>query len=242
MENIALSIIVPCYNEGNKLINNIKQIIDFMQINTSISNYEILIINDGSSDNTKEVGEQLSKEYSVVRNISYMVNRGKGGAVKEGIKQSLGEWVIFMDADLSTKLTAINNVLKDRDKYDVIIGSRRHKDTNLVKKQAFPRRFIGKTCSVLTNMIIPLHIDDTQCGFKAFKGDLVRKFIEKQRLNGFAFDVELLYIAKLNKCTIGEFGVEWKNDEDSRVSVLNSSVKFLIDLLGIRMNKRGYLL
>lgn len=240
MENIALSIIIPCYNEGNKLIENVKQVIDFMNINTNISNYEILIVNDGSSDNTHEVGNSLEKEYDVVRNVGYMINKGKGGAVKEGIRQSRGEWVIFMDADLSTKLKAINNVLEDRDKYDVIIGSRRHKDTNLVKQQDFTRRFIGKTCSVLTNLIIPLHISDTQCGFKAFKGDLARRFIEKQELNGFAFDVELLYIAKLNNCTIGEFGVEWENDEDSRVSVFNSSINFFIDLFKIRRNKHKY--
>ena len=242
MGNIDLSIIIPCYNEGNKLIENVKQVIDFMNINTNISNYEILIVNDGSKDNTYEVGANLEKKYSVVRNIGYMVNRGKGGAVKEGIYLSRGKWVVFMDADLSTNLKAINDVLANRDKYDVIIGSRRHNDTNLVKPQKFSRRLIGKTCSVLTNLIVPLHISDTQCGFKAFKGDLARKFIEKQQLNGFAFDVELLYIAKLNNYTIGEFGVEWENDEDSRVSVFNSSVSFFIDLFKIRKNKRKYLL
>lgn len=242
MGNIELSIIVPCYNEGNKLIINVKQINDFMCENTNISNYEILIVNDGSKDNTFEIGEQLSKEYPNVINLGYEVNRGKGGAVKEGILQSKGEWVVFMDADLSTDLTAINDFFKLKDNYDVVIGSRRHKDSNLVKAQNFPRRFVGKTCSILTNLIIPLHISDTQCGFKAFNGDLARKIALKQKLNGFAFDVELLYITKLNNYSIGEIAIIWKNDDDSRVSIFNSSVNFFMDLFKIRKNKKNYYL
>lgn len=241
MEYIDLSIIIPCYNEGSKLIDNIKKINNYMS-NTKVRGYEILIVNDGSKDNTFEIGKQIEKEYPNVRSLGYEVNRGKGGAVREGILQSKGDWVIFMDADLSTDLSAIDKVLQEQKKYDVIIGSRRHKDSNLVKPQNFPRRFIGKTCSVLTNLIIPLHISDTQCGFKAFNGDLARDIVIKQTLNGFAFDVELLYIAKLNHYSIGEIAIIWENDDDSRVSVLNSSINFFMDLFKIRKNKKDYYL
>lgn len=241
MEYIDLSIIIPCYNEGNKLIDNIKKVNNYMS-NLKVRGYEILIVNDGSKDNTFEIGERIAKEYPNVRNIGYEINRGKGGAVKEGILQSKGDWIIFMDADLSTDLSAIDKVLQEQQKYDVIIGSRRHKESNLVKPQNFPRRFVGKTCSILTNLIIPLHISDTQCGFKAFNGNLARNIAQKQTLNGFAFDVELLYIAKLNNYSIGEIAIIWENDDDSRVSVLNSSINFFMDLFKIRKNKKDYYL
>lgn len=239
METINVSLIIPCYNEGSKLFNNITKIIDFMKLNTNID-YEILIVNDGSKDNTYEISKLLSEKHKEVKSVGYLQNRGKGGAVKEGILQSKGEWIIFMDADLSTNLVAINEVLNDNDNYDVIIGSRRHDDTNVIKGQNYVRKFTSKTCSILTNLIIPLHINDTQCGFKAFKGNIAYEFALKQQLNGFAFDVELLYMAKINKCKIKEFGVEWENDEDSRVSVVNNSINFFIDLLKIRKNKKLY--
>lgn len=191
---------------------------------------------------TESVLNEISTLYKEVKVVSYSLNKGKGGAIKEGVKASIGEWVIFMDADLSTDLTAIKKSLELTEQYEVIIGSRRCSDSHLIKKQGKLRQIIGKSCSKITNVIIPLKISDTQCGFKTFKGDLIRDFVSVQTLNGFSFDVELLYIAKLNKHQIKEFGVTWENDADSRVSIVNSSVSFFVDLFKIRMNKKQYIL
>ena len=236
-----LSIIIPCYNEGAKVISNIEKINHFLFKN-KISDFEIIVVNDGSSDNTKEVLNKFLDTHLIkeLKYVGYDKNKGKGGAVKEGIKNSNGKWVLFMDADLSTDLNAILDVIKNKDKYDVIIGSRRHKDTVLAKKQNCIRRIIGKACSIITNMIIPLNLLDTQCGFKAFEGNFAREMINKQQLNGFAFDVEYLYISKLKNKKILEIGVTWENDEDSKVSVLKSSIRFFKDLLIIRGNKKIY--
>ena len=146
-----------------------------------------------------------------------------------------------MDADLSTNLIAICDVLKNKDK-DVIIGSRKIKGSNLRKKQGIIRQFVGNCCRFLTNLIVPLYIIDTQCGFKAFNGEFARKMIEKQTINRFAFDVEYLYIAKLNKKTITEIPVIWENDEDSKVTLLNTSIDFFKSLIKIRKNKYDYYL
>jgi dolichyl-phosphate beta-glucosyltransferase len=241
MSNIYLSIIVPCYNESDKLEKNIRKIIDFINNQTKIINYEVIIVNDGSEDSSEDKIQELSDKFANIKGINYKPNAGKGKAVKEGIKCSLGEWIVFMDADLSTDLSAINKSISLIDSNNlVVIGSRKHKDTNMIKSQKFIRKFIGYTCSFLTNIIIPLNIKDTQCGFKMFNGDLARKAIQKQTLNGFAFDVELLYICKLNGCKIKEFGVIWENDEDSRVSILKSSINFFSDLFKIRKNKKFY--
>lgn len=236
-----LSLIIPCYNEGLKLTLNIQEIKEYLK-ESKITEYEIIVVNDGSIDNTLQTLHRVEKETDKIKVVSYDINRGKGYAVKKGIEQSIGEWIIFMDADLSTKLTAIEEVInksKD-DKYDVIIGSRRHKDTMLSKAQNLPRKIVGKTCSILTNIIIPLNIKDTQCGFKAFKGDFAREMIKVQTLDRFAFDVEYLYISKINNKKILEIPVVWENDEDSKVSVIKSSVRFFSDLLKLRNNKKIY--
>ena len=241
MVNTNLSLVIPCYNEGTKLINNINIIRDYMRCHNIGCNYEIIIVNDGSKDDTLSICKDLEKQIDNVHIVTYENNRGKGYAVKEGIKHSKGEYVIFMDADLSTDLTAIKDSLKELKNYSVVVGSRRHKNSNLIKKQGILRRFIGKSCSILTNLIIPLHLPDTQCGFKCFNGDIAREIVKHQTLDGFSFDVELLYIAKLNGYTIGEIPVIWENDDDSKVSVLNSSLKFFIDLFKIRFKKSKYI-
>lgn len=241
IKDLFLSIVIPCYNEGEKLKENIGEVIKNVRC-TIGKPFELIIVNDGSLDKTEEISKELELIYKEVKYVGYELNKGKGGAVKEGIKASKGEWVIFMDADLSTNLSAIRDSLRLTREYDVIIGSRRVADSKLVKKQGILRQFIGQSCSKLTNIIIPLKITDTQCGFKTFKGDLIREFVKLQRINGFSFDVELLYIAKLNQCKIKEIGVVWADDEDSRVSVLNSSIAFFVDLFKIRLNKNNYLL
>lgn len=240
MENIKLSIIIPCYNEGDKVLNNIIKIENNLKLKNI--NYEIIIVNDGSTDNTKEALSYFSEESTnnYISIINYDQNKGKGYAIKTGIEKAIGEWVLFMDADLSTDIIAIDEVLRNMGNYDVIIGSRHNKDTILKKKQGITRTFIGRVCNILTNLIVPLKLSDTQCGFKAFEGTLAKNIIKKQKINRFAFDVEYLYISKLNKKNILEIPIIWENDEDSKVSIVRSSFSFLKDLIKIRLNKKKY--
>lgn len=241
MDNVNLSLVIPCYNEGQKLVKNITTIRDYMFEHNKGCSYEIIIVNDGSKDNTLNICNKLSKEFNNVFVVTYDNNKGKGYAVKQGISNSKGDYVMFMDADLSTDLSAIRESLKELKNNYIVVGSRRHKESNLIKKQGLIRQFIGKSCSILTNLIIPLHLPDTQCGFKSFDGDLARELVKYQSLDGFSFDVELLYIAKLNKYSIGEIPVIWENDDDSKVSMFNSSVNFFLDLFKIRFNKSKYI-
>ena len=124
--------------------------------------------------------------------------------------------------------------------YNIVIGSRRHPQSILVKKQNNIRRFIGKSCSILTNLITSFNISDTQCGFKAFDGDIARVLADKQTINGFAVDVEMLYIAHINAYSIKEIHVIWENDEDSKVKVIDSSLRFFKDLLYIKSKTNQY--
>ena len=152
MNNIKLSIIIPCYNEGQKLIDNIKKINTYLKQELPSLNYEIIGINDGSKDNTKKIMKENEDKLLNTKFISYEINRGKGGAVKEGVLNAKGEWILFMDADLSTDISAIRTILDNINSCNFIIGSRRHKDTILVKKQGFKRKIIGNCCIIITNI------------------------------------------------------------------------------------------
>ena len=232
---MKLSIVVPCYNESKDIAKNSEIIKNYLE--SIKQDYELILVNDGSKDNTKEVIEAIPG----VKALSYEPNRGKGGAVKYGIENATGEYVLFMDADLSTDLSAIEKFLKLAPDYDMVIGSRHAKDSVIKKKQPALRVFIGWCCRKLVNMKFHFKYKDTQCGFKAMRTDIAKKIVEKQVVNNFAFDVEYLYIANLNNLSIYEMGVIWADDRGSTVSPLKSSIKFFKDLSFIKKHKKTYL-
>ncbi len=232
---MKLSIVVPCYNESKDIAKNSEIIKNYLE--SIKQDYELILVNDGSKDNTKEVIESIPG----VKALSYEVNRGKGGAVKYGIENATGDYVLFMDADLSTDLEAVERFIKLAPNYDMVIGSRHAKDSVIKKKQPVLRVFIGWCCRKLVNMKFHFKYKDTQCGFKAMRTDIAKKIVAKQVVNNFAFDVEYLYIAKLNNLSIYEMGVIWADDRGSTVSPLKSSIKFFKDLSFIKKHKKTYL-
>ena len=232
---MKLSIVVPCYNESKDIAKNSEIIKNYLE--SIKQDYELILVNDGSKDNTKEVIEAIPG----VKALSYEPNRGKGGAVKYGIENATGDYVLFMDADLSTDLEAIDRFIKIAPNYDMVIGSRHAKDSVIKKKQPALRVFIGWCCRKLVNMKFHFKYKDTQCGFKAMRTDIAKKIVSKQVVTNFAFDVEYLYIAKLNNLSIYEMGVIWADDRGSTVSPLKSSVKFFKDLSFIKKHKKTYL-
>ena len=232
---MKLSIVVPCYNEAKDILNKSNIILEKM---TSLPiESELILVNDGSKDKTAEVMELVKGAI----HEGYDINRGKGGAVKHGIEVSTGDYVLFMDADLSTDLSAIDTLIPLMGEYDLIIGSRHHKDSVIPVKQPLSRRFIGWCCRHIVNMHFHFHYSDTQCGFKAIKREVAKDIASKQQINGFAFDVEYLYIAKLNNHSIKEIPVIWRDDRGSTVSPVKSSIKFFKDIFKIKRNKRIYL-
>ena len=230
------SIIIPCYNEGQDIKKHVEEKV-LPHLNGLGIDYELILVNDGSKDNTEEVINSIEG----VVPVSYSPNRGKGGAVAEGIKKAIGDYVLFMDADLSTDLKDVITVHNLIDQYDMVIGSRHSKDSVIPKKQPFIRRFIGWACRVLVNMRFHFHLKDTQCGFKAIKTEWAKFMAEHQIINGFAFDVEYLYIAKLNNLTLKTIGVTWVDDRGSTVRVGSSSKQFLKDMSKIKKNKQNYI-
>ena len=235
-----LSIIVPCYNEENTLQKSASEITEYMA-GIPETDYELILVNDGSKDNTGHLIKELADKYSCVVPVLCERNGGKGNAVKEGIKKAQGDYILFMDADLSTDLSAIKVFLSEIKNNDMVIGSRRHKDSIISKPQGLIRKIIGSCCVVITKVMTKTKFNDTQCGFKGFTKELGKALIEKQRIFGWAFDVEYLYIAKLMGCKVKAIPVKWENDEDSRVSPIKSSVSFFIELFKITGNKKHYI-
>ena len=233
-----VAIVLPCYNEAKGAKENVLKIQDYCK---SLSDYSFCFIpvNDGSKDNTKEVIESIPGANAV----SYDENHGKGHAVTEGIKKALElecDFITFMDIDLSTDLEALPKLLNELETTDFVIGSRYEKESNIVIKQPFKRRFISKISRIMIKMMFHFPTKDTQCGFKGMNKECASVVMEKTLVDNFAFDVEYLYIAKLHKKTIKPLPVIWKDDRDSRVQAFKSSVKFFFDLFKIKRNKKKY--
>lgn len=233
---MKISIIIPCYNEEKDIKNNVEEkVLPFLK--KLPIEYELLLVNDGSKDKTQEVIETIKG----AKALGYPVNRGKGGAVKFGIEHSTGDYILFMDADLSTDLIAFDELVPLLGNYDLIIGSRHLKESKMPVKQPLIRRFVGKSCRIMVNTQYGFKLKDTQCGFKAIKSEIAKFIAEKQIVNGFAFDVEYLYMAKLNNWSIKEIPVVWTNDTSTTVSVFKSSKQFIKDMRRIKKNKKNYL-
>lgn len=236
-----LTLIIPCYNEGKKLTKNVETVIAFMEENFLID-YEILVVNDGSTDNTIDDVLELKEKYpNIVRLIHYKDNKGKGYAVKRGILDANGDVLIFMDADLSTDISAIPTAVQELKNYSIVIGSRRMQESEIAEAQIGIRKIMGTSCKNITKAKLGLNVSDTQCGFKGFKTDVAKKIAEKMTINCWAFDAEILYIAKLNNIQVKEIPVKWKNDSDSRVSPYSASLEFIKDLGKIKSNKKNYI-
>ena len=231
---MKLSIVIPCYNESKDIASNVDKVKKYLLDNKI--DHELILVNDGSKDNTKEVIEAIPG----VKALSYEKNRGKGGAVKYGIENATGDYVLFMDADLSTDISAISKVIELAPSYDLIIGSRHAKDSVILKKQPWTRVFIGWCCRVLVKMLFHTKLKDTQCGFKAMRIDVAKKIVSKQLVTNFAFDVEYIYIARLNNLSMYELGITWSDDRGSTVNPIKSSFKFFRDIFFIRRHKKSY--
>jgi len=236
--NPFLSIIIPAYNEENRLPNTLEQVFHFLEKQSYAS--EVIVVENGSTDKTFEFAQKLAHQYKNLR-VIHNEERGKGGAVLRGVREALGEYVFICDADLSMPVAEISKFLPPiLNDFDIAIGSREAPGA-VRYNEPYYRHLTGRVFNMLIRLMVLPDLQDTQCGFKCLRAGVARDIFPFQTLTGWAFDVELLYIAYLHGYRILEIPIDWYFNADSKVRVLRDSWRMFIDLLVIRRNaRRGY--
>jgi dolichyl-phosphate beta-glucosyltransferase len=229
---VDLSVVVPCYNEEGRLPESLARIRRFLEARGST--FEVILVDDGSSDRTAAVIRQAERDLPFVRAVLLSPNRGKGRAVAEGVRVSGGELVLLTDADLSAPIDELTK-LEDAIAVgaDVAFGSRAARGAREVD-QPFHRRAMGKAFNRVVQVLILPGVWDTQCGFKLFRAAVARELFDGLQTDGFAFDVEVLHRARRTGYVIREVPVRWINSGASTVSPIGDSAEMLRDLLRIR--------
>lgn len=222
-----LSVIIPAHNEERRLDNCLDRTIRYLW--SGHYQYEIIVVENGSTDATWEICRKYLRTFNYVRAIK-LDQRGKGIAVRTGMLAARGRYRMFMDADLSTSLHEIENALALMPENDVVIGSRALKRSQVVT--TLKRRVIGRAFHEFVTALVP-EICDTQCGFKVFRDWCAMDLFERSQINGMAFDVELLWLAQQRHYRIYEMPVRWKHDPDSRVRLAGDSLQMLWDVINI---------
>jgi len=233
MENICLSIVIPAFNEEERIERTLSSIRDYLK--NKLISWEVIVVDDGSKDRTKEIVSRFvsDKRISLIENQE---NKGKGYSVKRGILSAKGEFILFSDADLSTPIKEVDKLfLYLRRGYDIAIGSRRLVESRIVVPQSWIRRAMGKIFSSIIRFFILPRIKDTQCGFKLFKGAVAKRLFAASRVRGFTFDIEILCMAKKLNLRVQEVPIEWHDSPKSKVNPIVDTFKMLIDIYKIKM-------
>ena len=233
----SLSIVIPAYNEEAVIKKTLEKVAEYLE--GRYLSYEIIVVCDGCKDNTARLAEEAAKANHKIQVLDRKTNMGKGFSVRQGCLEAKGNYVIFTDADLSTPIDEIEKLLKWLEEgYDIAIGSRALKESDIQVRQAWYRQTMGKIFNLLVQTLAIKGIKDTQCGFKGFKKEVARKIFQRQAINGFGFDVEVLYIARMLGYSIKEVPVRWLNRAASKVNPLTHPLQMLTDLIRIRL--RGW--
>lgn len=233
--NLFLSIVIPAYNEENRLPNTLEQVFHFLEKQPFAS--EILVVENGSNDRTFEIAQEYANRLQNVR-VLHSEQRGKGRAIQRGVKAAVGEYVFMCDADLSMPVEEIHKFIPPQlQNVDIAIASR-EAHGSIRYNEPYYRHFTGRVFNTLIRLLVLPGLQDTQCGFKCIRAQVARDIFPYQTLTGWAFDVELLFIARRHGYRIVEIPIDWYFNADSKISVIRDSLRMFLDLLRIRRNAR----
>ena len=224
-----LSVIIPAYNEEKRITKTLLSVEEYLK--RQPYSYEILVVSDGSTDSTIEVVSRLKEQISSLRIINNKENHGKGFVVRQGMLAAGGDIRLFMDADNSTNIDQVSKFLPYfQQGYDVLVAKR-----IVVVKQPWTREFLGWVFRLIVRILVPLGVSDSQAGFKAFSKKTTEAVFAKQTIFRWAFDVEILAIAKKMRFKIKETPVVWANDAQSHVKI-GGMIKMFFEVLSVRKN------
>ncbi len=236
-QEIKLSVIIPAYNEEKRLGSTLEQITAFLAKKPFVS--EVIVADDGSRDRSAALAREK------LRGIRHQVleapvNQGKGSAVQRGMLAAKGKYRLFSDADLSTPIEETDRFLKYLDEgYEVVIGSRALSGSNVVVSQNRMRETMGRIFNAFAQLLAIRGIQDSQCGFKAFTAKAAEDLFRRQKLRGFSFDAEIVFLSQSRGYRLLETPVTWRNSVQSRVRLLRDPFHMFYDLLKIRWLHRN---
>lgn len=230
-----ITVVIPCFNEAERIGTSARATIDYLE--TCSPESELIIVNDGSTDATSAIAKDaLAAAKIETRLLENFPNRGKGAAVRTGLLAAAKPIGLFFDADLSTPLSEIPKLIEPiaNGDVDLAFGSRALDRKLIGIHQPWRREQAGRVFNLLVRLATGMPFWDTQCGFKAFRLDVCRPILERARVQGFAFDVELLFLAHRAGLRLREIPVCWNHAEGSKVRVIHDSLKMLREVIALR--------
>lgn len=232
MNSYHLSVIIPAYNEEARIGASLENIIQYLKAQSYSA--EIILADDGSKDQTVSIAQNILRSFPH-QILAAPANAGKGDAVRRGILAANGAYLLFTDADLSTPIEEVARFLQiHATGADLVIGSRALPDSNVEIRQDMKREAMGRIFNFFATLLAFKGIADSQCGFKSFTRQAGRDLFSRQKLDGFSFDVEILYLAQKHGYKIVEEPVTWRNSTQTRVRLLTDPLAMFFDLLKIR--------
>src|SRR5438046_4344610 len=229
------SIVIPCFNEEGRISETLRVTIEYLATNAPES--ELIVVNDGSTDGTAGIARKILSETNIAtRLLENFPNRGKGAAVRSGLLAARKPIGLFSDADLSTPIEETPKLIAPiaNGEVDIALGSRALDRSLIGVHQPWRREQGGRVFNLLVRVATGLPFWDTQCGFKAFRLDVCRPILEAARIHGFAFDVELLYLAQRAGLRIRAIPVRWNHAEGSQVPCFGYSFRMLREVIALR--------
>jgi dolichyl-phosphate beta-glucosyltransferase len=231
--------VIPAFNEAKKIEATVNEVTEYLS--GKGYSYELIIVDDGSEDDTLDIIKRYKSINSngnikILENVS---NKGKGYAVRNGIMQATGDYILFMDADNSTRIFEIERVLPSfKEGFDIVIGSRRLKNVpgNIVISQPSYRHVLGEIYIYISRLFFKISVRDYNCGFKIFKNNVAKKIFSKQMMDDWSFDLETLFLAEKYCFKIKEVPVNWKHYKGSKVRPVVDGIKSFISLFKIKAN------
>lgn len=229
-----LSIVIPAYNEGKTITESLRRLAAYASQRPGT---EVILSNDGSKDDSKSIASSFiaGRGDNIFKLVSTDVNRGKGAAVRSGVMAASGNVILISDADLSTPVKEVDKLLRVLEEgADIAIGSRALRQKGVDVQQSFKRHLSGRVFNLFVQTVLLKGYLDTQCGFKCFKTNVAKELFAIQKLDGFNFDVEVLYLAQKKGYKIKEVPVMWKQGLYSRVNLFTDSIRMVRELFIIK--------
>ncbi len=230
---VELSVVIPAYNEEKRLGDTLEEVLRFLAARGG--GYEVLVVDDGSQDGTAALaGRYAARGVTLLRQD---INRGKGAALRRGVLASKGRRVLLTDADLSTPIADLERLERHLEESPLVLGSRAVAGAEISRHQPFYREWMGRTFNLILRLLGFGPFRDTQCGFKLLDGEQARHLFAELTVDRFAYDVELVDLARRRGLAVAEVGVRWADSPSSRVDPLRDSARMLWDVLKLRLRR-----